>query len=283
MATLTGSFIFGIGMQFGGCCASGALSWAGAGSVRVLITLIGFITGSVWGAYDIAFWRALPGVRVDLTTEFGVPGGLLITLLLCATVIGLTLFFEKRRHGKVRLFIEDENQNNILNSGFKRILKGNWPILAVIVLLVVANFLTLLLAGRPWGVTSAFTLWGSKLMAFTGANVSEWSYWNNSPALNRSIFFDVTSVMNLGILLGASIAAVLKNTFKPVWNINFKLIIISITGGLMLGYGSRIAYGCNIGAFFSGISSASLSGWVWFASAFIGNIAGLHLKKYISI
>ena len=31
LASILGSFLFGIGMQFGGCCASGVLSWAGAG------------------------------------------------------------------------------------------------------------------------------------------------------------------------------------------------------------------------------------------------------------
>ena len=37
----------------------------------------------------------------------------------------------------------------------------------------------------------------------------------------------------------------------------------AIIGGLLLGYGARIAYGCNIGAFFSGIASGSLHGWLW--------------------
>ncbi|HRW28904.1 MAG TPA: YeeE/YedE thiosulfate transporter family protein, partial [Emcibacteraceae bacterium] len=58
MASIFGSFLFGIGMQLGGCCASGALSWAGAGSTRIIITLFGFILGGMWGAYDIAFWRS---------------------------------------------------------------------------------------------------------------------------------------------------------------------------------------------------------------------------------
>jgi len=30
----------------------------------------------------------------------------------------------------------------------------------------------------------------------------------------------------------------------------------------MLGYGARLAYGCNIGAYFSGIASASVHGWL---------------------
>lgn len=278
IATIFGSFMFGIGMQFGGCCASGALSWVGAGSVRVTITLVGFIIGAVWGAYDIEFWRALPGVRVDLTTEFGVIGGLSVTLLICAAVALFTLIFEKRRHGKILPFNEDQK-----NSTWKQLITGNWPLIAVVLLLVLANFLTLFLAGRPWGVTSAFVLWGSKAMIFAGADLTSWGYWQNAAPLGRSIFFDVTSVMNIGILMGAFIAALMMGNFKPQWNISLKMVIISIIGGLMLGYGSRIAYGCNIGAFFSGISSASLSGWVWFISAFAGNLVGNKIKKLLSI
>ena len=276
IASIFGSFLFGIGMQLGGCCASGVLSWAGAGSARIFITLLGFITGGVWGAYDIAFWRALPNFRVDLTSQFGVVGGLGLTLSICGSIAIITLIFEKRRHGKVLAYNEGNDEGV---QGWKKLLNGHLPILSVILLLVLANFLTLLLAGRPWGVTSAFVLWGSKALSLSGVDVTSWVYWKNSAALDQSIFFDITSVMNLGIFLGSFIAAQLMGTYKLRWNISLKLIVVSLIGGLMLGYGSRIAYGCNIGAFFSGVSSASLSGWVWFISAFIGNIAGTFIKK----
>ena len=49
-------------------------------------------------------------------------------------------------------------------------------------------------------------------------------------------------------------------------------------GGLLLGYGARIAYGCNIGAYFSGIASSSLHGWIWGITAFAGSILGTHLS-----
>lgn len=278
IATIFGSFLFGIGMQFGGCCASGALSWVGAGSVRVTVTLVGFIIGAVWGAYDIEYWRSIPGISVDLTNEFGVFGGLSVTLLICAAVALFTIIFEKRRHGKVLPFDDDAQ-----NLNWKNMIMGNWPLIAVVLLLVLANFLTLMIAGRPWGVTSAFVLWGSKAMTFAGADLTNWGYWQNAAPLGRSVFYDVTSVMNIGILFGALFAAVTMGTFKVQWNISLKMILISIIGGLMLGYGSRIAYGCNIGAFFSGISSASLSGWIWFISAFAGNLVGNQIKKKLSI
>jgi hypothetical protein len=49
-------------------------------------------------------------------------------------------------------------------------------------------------------------------------------------------------------------------------------------GGLLLGYGARLASGCNIGAFFSGAASGSVHGWVWFVAAFAGTILGTRLR-----
>jgi uncharacterized membrane protein YedE/YeeE len=47
----------------------------------------------------------------------------------------------------------------------------------------------------------------------------------------------------------------------------------------LLGYSSRLAFGCNVGAFFSGIATGSLHGWVWFASAFLGAFAGIPIRR----
>ena len=38
-----------------------------------------------------------------------------------------------------------------------------------------------------------------------------------------------------------------------------------------MGYGARLAFGCNIGALFSGIASGSLHGWLWMAAALAGH------------
>ena len=46
----------------------------------------------------------------------------------------------------------------------------------------------------------------------------------------------------------------------------------------MLGYGARLAYGCNIGAYFSGVASGSLHGWLWLVAAFAGSVVGTHLR-----
>ncbi|WP_420131993.1 YeeE/YedE thiosulfate transporter family protein, partial [Rhodopseudomonas sp.] len=60
-------------------------------------------------------------------------------------------------------------------------------------------------------------------------------------------------------------------------------LIAAIAGGLLLGYGARLAYGCNIGAYFSGIASGSLHGWVWLVAAFTGSILGTRLRPVFGL
>jgi uncharacterized membrane protein YedE/YeeE len=147
--------------------------------------------------------------------------------------------------------------------------------------LAVVNIATLLLAGRPWGVTSAFALWGAKMAAAAGVPVETWPYWKvpvQSAALQASVLADVTSVMNVGIMLGALMAALLAGRFSPLWRIPARSLAAALIGGLLLGYGARVAYGCNIGAYFSGIASGSLHGWLWLPAAFAGNILGTSLR-----
>jgi hypothetical protein len=44
-----------------------------------------------------------------------------------------------------------------------------------------------------------------------------------------------------------------------------------------------LAYGCNIGAYFSGIASGSLHGWLWLVAAFVGSIIGTSLRPLFGL
>jgi len=143
------------------------------------------------------------------------------------------------------------------------------------------NFVTLGLAGRPWGITSAYGLWGGMLLQAAGWPVTEWSGYSSpqmQAALSGGALADVTSVMDFGIVLGALLAAGAAGKFKPVWRISRGHFLASVVGGLLLGYGARLAYGCNIGAFFSGVASGSLHGALWIVFALLGTWAGLRLR-----
>ena len=60
VSVVFGAFIFGLGMQLGGGCASGTLYTVGGGSTRMLMTLAFFIVGSTLGAAHIHWWTDLP-------------------------------------------------------------------------------------------------------------------------------------------------------------------------------------------------------------------------------
>lgn len=279
IAVVCGAFIFGLGMQLGGGCASGTLFTAGGGSVRMLVTLAAFIAGSVLGTWQWSLWQGVPGFApVSLSANFGVIGGIGLSLVLFALVWVGTVFYEKRRHGSV------ENDRKIDRP--YSWLRGPWPLIAGALALAAVNTATLMLAGRPWGVTSAFALWGAKLVTPLGVDVTQWAYWQRtgpSNALDQSIFTDITSVMNIGIMIGALLAAGLARQFAPSLKLPMRSLVAAVLGGLLLGYGARIAFGCNIGAYFGGIASTSLHGWLWFAAAFLGSTLGTRMRPFFGL
>jgi len=276
ISVVVGAFIFGVGMQLGGGCASGTLFTAGGGNARMLIMLLFFIVGSVIGSAHFTWWQSLPAFQpVSLVNVAGAGGGIAISLLLFAAIAAFTVIMEKRRHGHL------EQAPLVDKPGSQRWLTGPWPLIAGAVALALLNFATLALAGRPWGITSAFALWGAKGFELVGGDVSQWGYWQapgNAAALEASVWSDITTVMNVGIMLGALAAASLAGRFAPNFRIPFKSLLAAVIGGIMLGYGARLAFGCNIGAYFSGIASGSLHGWLWMVAAFAGNMVGVKLR-----
>jgi uncharacterized protein len=281
VSVLVGAFLFGIGMQVGGSCASGTLYTVGGGNTRMLATLAAFIAGSALGAKHLPWWSAQPNVGpVALIQTLGWVPALALNLALFAFFAGVTIVLERRRHGTLVSGGATERQ------GWRRFLQGPWPLVWGAVGLALGNFATLYLAGRPWGITSGFALWGSKILAVTGVDVASWGYWQapaRAQALQQSVFADITSVMDFGIVLGALLASGLAGKFAPSWKVAPKSLLAAILGGLLLGYGARLAYGCNIGAYFSGIASSSLHGWLWLVAAFAGSMIGTRLRPLFGL
>lgn len=273
VSVVFGSFIFGVGMQLGGGCASGTLFTAGGGSVRMLVTLLFFIIGSVFGVMHQAWWKALPSLEpISLVASLGWLPALVLNISVFAIAYFSVARIERRRHGQVASI------TGIADASWHR---GPWPLLAGALALALLNFATLYLSGKPWGITSAFGLWGGMALQSVGVPVATWPGFA-APAmqksLNSSLLTDITSVMDFGIILGAFLAAGLAGKFNPEWRMSSAHLAACVLGGLLLGYGARLAYGCNIGAFFSGIASGSLHGWLWIVCALIGNWAGIHLR-----
>ncbi|HWL72221.1 MAG TPA: YeeE/YedE family protein [Geminicoccus sp.] len=272
---VAGAFLFGLGMQLGGGCGSGTLFTVGGGSARMLVTLLAFIAGSMLGVAHAPAWNSLPNLgSFSLWQQFGVLPTLVLSLAALGGLAYLAARAEQRRTGKLAPL-------GWSGGATPRLLTGPWPLLWGAVALALLSLLTLLVAGHPWGITGAFALWGAKGLAALGVDVAAWDSWSGAGAraqLEGSLFAHPISAMDIGLILGAMIAASLAGRFGPKVDLRLGSLAAAVLGGLLMGYGARMSSGCNIGALLGGIASGSLHGWIWFAMAFLGSLVGIRLR-----
>jgi len=261
-----GAFVFGIGMQLANGCGSGTLYTAGGGSGRMLITLALFIVGSVVGSLHLPAFLALGGIDPILASNyFGAWGGLAVTLASIAAAALVIAAIARARGANVK------PRTAILIGGI------------VIGLLSIGVFLA---GHHPWSVTFGFTVWGAKLAALAGFDFSGTEFWQwpgPKRALAQSILSDTSSLTDLGMILGAMAAAAAAKPFaRTAWP-PAKSLLAAAIGGLLMGWGARIGFGCNIGAFVGGVASGSLHGWIWFAAALGGCAIGIRLRPLFGL
>ena len=258
---LIGSFAFGVGMQLANGCGSGTLYTAGGGSGRMIVTLAFFVIGSVLGSLSLPPVLALGGTDPILAANyFGPWGGLVVTLASIAAVSAAIVAIAKKRGAN---FIPPRSY----------IVGG-----VIIGLLCIFVFVA---GGHPWSVTFGYTVWGAKLTSLLGFDLTQFPFWQwEGPkrALTSSVLSDTSSLTDFGMLFGAMAAAAAAKPFaRTAWPPLGSLLAAAV-GGLICGWGARLGFGCNIGAFVGGVASGSLHGWVWFVMALAGSWFGIRLR-----
>ncbi len=262
ISLLFGAFIFGFGMQLANGCGSGVLFTFGSGSTRMMIALPFFVVGSVIGTF------ILPSV-IDVVSI----GQIIImegsSLIYKTSANFLALF-------SVFILFHFLSQKRKINID-RRLLFGTF-VVAVLCIMV------LYFSGSPWGVTYGFTLWGAKLFQVIGIPIESFTFWNYSGpkrSLEHSVLSDTSSLMNIGMIIGAGLLASFVGLFSTSrWPPRVELVSAAI-GGLLMGVGARLGFGCNIGAFLGGAASGSLHGWIWFIMAFIGTYFGIIYRNKV--
>ena len=146
----------------------------------------------------------------------------------------------------------------------------------------------LVVAGQPWGVVYGLGLWAAKGAVALGADLSGSAFWGASASVNRlnaSVLSDYTSLTDIGLIAGAfGVAAWRKGGLaQGLPRYPARAWVATIIVGLVLGYSSRLAFGCNVGAFFSGIATGSLHGWAWFIAAFAGAFVGIRIRPLVGL
>lgn len=273
-----GAFLFGLGMQLGGACASGTLFTLASGSLRMGITLTFFCFGAFIGSLHLGWWGQLP----DLGTQsLGHLFGWEIAVALQLGIFALLIFLLRRwskGYAQSGLWIKD--------LGWRNALYGPWPLIISAIALALLNFATLVTADHPWSITWAFTLWGAKAATYLGWEATTSEFWRGpfqASALKNTIWHDTTSLMNVALIFGAFASAFATSKLKIRLGLDLKTLAALIIGGLLMGYGARLAYGCNIGALFSGMASTSLHAWLWLICALPGTWLGIKLRPVFGL
>jgi uncharacterized membrane protein YedE/YeeE len=95
------------------------------------------------------------------------------------------------------------------------------------------------------------------------------------------VLMDITSITNIGILGGALwVSARAKSDSQPLTGTQW---VVGLLAGFLMGYSSRLAFGCNIGAMLSGISTGSVHGWIWVPLAFAGTLIGVRVRRHYKL
>ena len=194
---LVGAFTFGIGMQLANGCGSGTLYTAGGGSGRMLIALLFFVIGSVFGSLSLPAFLTLGGIDPVLASDYLGPwGGLAATLASIALAAGAIVAVAQQRGANYR-----PSRAYVIGG-------------IAIGLLCIAVFLA---GGHPWSVTFGYTVWGAEDRQPRSATISRmrpfWQWPGPKHALAESVLSDTSSLTDFGMLFGAMAAAAASKPF----------------------------------------------------------------------
>ena len=139
-----------------------------------------------------------------------------------------------------------------------------WSIWGSAVLVATVNVF-LFAFDRPWTASDGMRNWGDWVL--TGLGIVR------RPDLLVPWLYS-GSLLNGGVLLGGLVAALLSSEFAIRLPPQGELAKGAI-GGLLMGVGAVLAFGCNIGGFFSATSALSLAGLAMMLGLGVGAVLGL--------
>jgi uncharacterized protein len=241
-----GGFVFGVGATFAGGCAGRTLVKTMEGSVHSLLALVSFIIVAAivqfgfLGSFRVSLTNA---TSIDLNTDAGIASMLSLPpwIVLAVVVAGLLVFIYKgwqRSPDKFMLGI------GLIAGGLVVV---GWYVTGV---LAQDEFLPV----KPSSITVSGPLARFGYFILSGA----------VPTISFSVSF-VASTAVVSFML-----ALARRQFRITAPGRGKAKM-ALLGGVFMGIGSIMAYGCNIGQGMSGLSTLSLESLI----AVIGMVTGI--------
>ena len=290
--TALGGLLFGVGMVLAGGCVSGSIYRMGEGYVASWVAFLGVMGGLLASAHTWNWWwrvHIASAPRVWLPHWMGHAGALVATLVALLVVYVVVVWWEHRagvvlperaRPVETPWAVPDH-----LRAVAGRIFVEGWPVMVAGAVLGGLNVL-LFAAAEPWGFTGEVSRWSIRVASFVDASPGPLAGVGALPGCvmvsAEGVFVTHMLFLVVGMLLGSFAAAVGAGEFKlraPKRPVRY---VQSLGGGVIMGYGSGIAMGCTIGAFFSAIPSLALNGWVFAIFLGLGAWVGTHAIQRIA-
>ena len=305
LALLLGGFMFGFGMTFTSCCATGSLADVPGGFSRAIVSIF-FLSMGVFLGYRVqgssfvtSSWFSTPrgeeqkgGVFLPDLFSFDGLSGYLGALVFTAVLTAVGIYLARRYEKAYFLKHPSEEPSNAASrkyTFYEKLFVVPWP-MRVSVVIIALLFASLLgLYDKGWSASTAFGLWFAKLLMLFGVEATSLAVWTG-----RSVDFFAqpllehgTTVQNFSIMLGALfyllIAGNFKKKFQGGLSIRAQDFFLYAFGGLIMGYGTRLSNGCNVGALYTPIAEFSLSGWFYLVVVVSGGLLGNWvLRTYIN-
>ncbi len=138
-----------------------------------------------------------------------------------------------------------------------------WPVMPSALVIAALNVF-LFAYDKPWTASDGLRNWGDSLFHWLGVI--------DQPDLLPPLLYS-GSVLNIGLLIGGLVAALLSREFavRPAPGAE---VVKGALGGLLMGAGAMLAFGCNIGGFFSALAALSASGLAMMAGLIVGAFIG---------
>ena len=132
------------------------------------------------------------------------------------------------------------------------------------------------LTGTLWAVTGEFTRWGGNFLQLFGVDPSGWAYFKAIKLVGEPVN-RTDGWLVIGMLLGGLFSALISQNFK--WKVprQKRRWVWALVGGILAGFGTRLAMGCNLAAFFTGLPQFSLHAWFFIAGTALGTYFGVKL------
>jgi len=317
LGLIVGAIMFGFGMSFSSCCASGVLTDLITGLPRALTTLIFFGMGVFLGfpVQNTAQWVKKSWITSPVGEKFtggvflpdlfkwdgveGYLGAILLTALFCGIVVFFAYRYENSRlkgktfkghdmekvQDQIAVTLDDNDYNILSEKAYDRLFVKPWTMKQGAIVIAILFTILMGVTKAGWGASTPYGIWFGKILMIFGVSADSLaSFAKMKPdAYLQPFFQNAVSVQNFGIMVGTCIylltAGIFEKTFMSEMHITFKEVMLYALGGICMGFGTRLANGCNVGALYTPIANFSLSGWIFLAFMVVGGIAGNKFAK----